>query len=85
MHEDNPTMSVGDALQIFFSQTAHSHHRVAVDAVLQHCAGNFQSRFALTFPDASLFAPLFTTLDTFLAPSSRIFCSSRCANLFMLW
>lgn len=61
-------MSVGDALQIFFSQTGHGHHCIAVDAALQHRAGNFQGRFALAFRASFLDAALFTKLDTFLAP-----------------
>ena len=56
-------MSVGDALQIFFSQTGHGHHCIAVDAALQHRAGYFQGRFALTFLNAALFAKLDALLD----------------------
>lgn len=35
--------------QIVFSQTGHFHDGSAVNAVLQHGAGYFQSRFALPF------------------------------------
>lgn len=57
-------MSVGDALQLFFSQTCHGHNCIAVDATLQHRAGYFQGRFSLTFLDPALFAKL----DAFLHP-----------------
>ncbi|TDP12322.1 hypothetical protein DFO52_1176 [Enterobacter sp. AG326] len=63
-------MSAGDALKIFFRQTGHGHHGIAVNATLQHRAGNFQGRFTLTFGaaflDAALFARLFSFSD-FLA------------------
>ncbi len=40
---------VADLRQVVFRQTGHFHHGTAVNAVLQHGTGNFQSRFALTF------------------------------------
>ena len=41
--------SVADLRQVVFSQTGHFHHGTAVNAVLQHGTGNFQSGLTLTF------------------------------------
>jgi hypothetical protein len=40
---------VADLRQVVFSQTGHFHDGIAVNAVLQHGAGNFQSGLTLTF------------------------------------
>ena len=40
---------IDDLRQIVFSQTGHFHDGIAVNAVLEHGTGNFQSSFALTF------------------------------------
>jgi hypothetical protein len=40
---------VADLRQVVFRQTGHFHDGIAVNAVLQHGTGNFQSSFALTF------------------------------------
>jgi len=68
---------VGDAPQIFFSQTGHGHHCIAVDAALQHRAGNFQGRFALTFLDAALFAKLDTFFTGLLF---QALCNASCCG-----
>lgn len=41
--------SVADLRQVVFSQTGHFHDGIAVNAVLQHGAVNFQSGLTLTF------------------------------------
>jgi hypothetical protein len=40
---------VADLRQVVFRQTGHFHDSIAVNAVLEHGTGNFQSSFALTF------------------------------------
>lgn len=40
---------VADLCQVIFSQTGHFHDSIAVNAVLQHGTGNFQSGLTLTF------------------------------------
>jgi hypothetical protein len=40
---------VADLCQVIFSQTGHFHDGIAVNAVLQHGTGNFQSGLTLTF------------------------------------
>lgn len=40
---------MADLCQVIFSQTGHFHYGIAVDAVLQHGTGYFQSSLALTF------------------------------------
>ena len=40
---------VADLRRVVFSQTGHFHDGIAVNAVLEHGTGYFQSRFALPF------------------------------------
>lgn len=40
---------MADLRQVVFSQTGHFHDGIAVNAVLQHGAVNFQSGLTLTF------------------------------------
>lgn len=46
---------VADLRQVVFSQTGHFHDGIAVNAVLQHGAGNFEFAFIATFFNTALF------------------------------
>ncbi|EJK88500.1 hypothetical protein UUU_26010 (plasmid) [Klebsiella pneumoniae subsp. pneumoniae DSM 30104 = JCM 1662 = NBRC 14940] len=52
--------------QVVSGQTGHLHDRIAIKAICQHGAGDFQCSFAFTFLASFFHTALFTQLDTFL-------------------
>lgn len=57
---------MADLRQVVSGQTGHLHDRIAIEAIGQHGAGDFQCSFTFTFLAPFFHTAQFTQLDTFL-------------------